>query len=453
MGKSYRKRRKEFDWIELWTGVLISFYLLFMGFQGYVKFATVKTITFYVLTGLLVLLGAVLLIRDLRKERKLRLSPAQIAALAYLAFTLLSAFCSPFGRKAWYNSTSHEAAVTILCYVLVFLILSRWGMPTERLFQVFFWSVAAFCVICLLQILGANPLKLYPAGYSFYEGFGGKEKGMAGTVGNFNVVSAYLALAVPLLLLHTRGQKPKQAWPCWLLSAACLVIMICISVLGGLAGLAMGGVVCLAVLCPDGKRKWVLAGLGALALVVLVVLWLFDLPGFFHELHEILHGRIEDRFGTGRVYILRQILGRSSDRLLVGIGPDMTRNYNLDSFKTPVLQMVQNTVETADGELFQFWYPRFDYRTATLTDAHCHPLQILFCQGLPAFLSWLGIVGFALYDWVKLRKDRAVAILGGGIVCFLCDMLFCISSVIIMPFFWAALGLLEAKAQTIKQSG
>ena len=45
MGKSHRKRRKELDWIELWTGVVISFYLLFMGVHGYVKFATVKTIT------------------------------------------------------------------------------------------------------------------------------------------------------------------------------------------------------------------------------------------------------------------------------------------------------------------------------------------------------------------------------------------------------------------------
>ena len=441
MGRSYRKRRKQFDWIELWTGVLISFYLLFMGFNGYIQFATVKTITFYVLTGLLVLLGAAMLIRDLQKNRKLTPSPAQIAALAYLGFTVLSALCSEMGSKAWYNGDSHEAAVTVICYVLVFLILSRWGLPTERLFQVFFWSVAVFCAICILQILGANPLKLYPTGYSFYEGFSSKEKGLAGTVGNFDVVSAYLSLAVPLLLLHTRGQKPKQAWPCWLLAVCCLFIMFRVGVLGGLVGLVLGGVLCLAVLCPDGKRKWVLIGLGGLALAGLVVLWLFDLPGFFHELHELLHGRFDDKFGSGRIYIWRQILERIPKRLWTGVGPDMTRFSGLEPFYRR--DELGNLVLNANGNPI----------TAPITDAHCHPLQILYCQGLPAFLSWLGIVGIAFVHWIRLRKDRAVAILGGALACFLCAMLFCISSVIIMPFFWAAIALLEGQANKQKQSG
>lgn len=440
MGKTYGKRRKPLDWMELWTGVLISFYLLFMGVHGYIRFATVKTITFYVLTGLLALLAAALLIRDLRKERKLTPTPAQIAALAYLVFTVLSALCSPFGAKAWYNGDSHEAAVTVICYVLVFLIVSRWGAPTERLFQVFFWSVAAFCAICILQILGGNPLKLYPEGYSFYEGFSSKEKGLAGTVGNFDVVSAYLALAVPLLLLHTRGQKPKQAWPCWLLTACCLVIMFCVSVLGGLVGLLMGGVVCLAVLCPDEKRKWILIALGALAVIGLAVLWLFDLPGFPHELHEILHGRIDEKFGSGRIYIWRQILERIPKRLWTGVGPDMTRFSDLEPFYRR--DELGNLVLNANGNPI----------TAPITDAHCHPLQILYCQGLPAFLSWLAIVGIALYHWVKLRRDRAIAILGGALVCFLCAMLFCISSVILMPFFWTAIALLEGQARKQTES-
>ena len=441
MGKSHRKRRKELDWIELWTGVVISFYLLFMGVHGYVKFATVKTITFYVLTGLLLLLGAALLLRDLEKKRKLTPSPAQIAALAYLGFTVLSALCSEMGEKAWYNGDSHEAALTVICYALVFLIVSRWGRPTERLFRVFFWSVAAFCLICILQILGANPLKLYPEGYSFYEGFSSKEKGLAGTVGNFDVVSAYLALAVPLLLLHTRGQKAKQAWPCWVLAACCLAIMFVVKVLGGLVGLVLGGVVCLAVLCPDGKRKWVLIALGGLALTGLVVLWLFDLPGFFHELHELLHGRIDDKFGSGRIYIWRQIFERLPKRLWTGVGPDMTRFSGLEPFVRR--DELGNLVLGSDGRPI----------TARITDAHCHPLQILYCQGLPAFLSWLGMVGISLYHWVKLRKDRAAAILGGGLICFLCAMLFCISSVIIMPFFWVTMGLIEAQYQKSKQSG
>ena len=58
-----------------------------------------------------------------------------------------------------------------------------------------------------------------------------------------------------------------------------------------------------------------------------------------------------------------------------------------------------------------------------------------------------------LVHWVKGRKNRAVAILGGGLVCFLSAMLFCFSSVIVMPFFWLTMGLLEAAYQKDKQGG
>ena len=50
------------------------------------------------------------------------------------------------------------------------------------------------------------------------------------------------------------------------------------------------------------------------------------------------------------------------------------------------------------------------------------------------------------------EADRAVAILGGGLTCFLCAMLFCLSSVIVMPFFWLTLGLIVAKAQKLREA-
>ena len=42
-------------------------------------------------------------------------------------------------------------------------------------------------------------------------------------------------------------------------------------------------------------------------------------------------------------------------------------------------------------------------------------------------------------------------ILGAGLICFLLTMLFCFSSVIIMPFFWVALGLLAGEAERIRE--
>lgn len=429
-----RKKDQPKRLMELWTGLFIAVYLLFPGFSAYGGISASKTATFFVLAGLLLLLGGWLLVRDLREKKLRPLTPAQIAALAFLGFTLLSASFSEVGQgNPWYDPSAHEAALTVSLYVLLFLIVSRRGLPTERLFQVLFWAVAVFAAVCLLQVLGGNPLGLYPSGLNFYDGYGVRYKGAyAGTIGNVDIVSAFLALAVPMLVLHSRGQSPKEAWPCWLLAAVCVGIMFWIRVLCGLVGLVLGGAVCLAVLCPDGKRKWVLLGLGGLALAGLALLWFADLPvKFLHELHEILHGHFEDSYGTGRFFIWRQMLARIPDRLWTGVGPDMARYSELEPFIR-----YENGVEVA---------------RATVTDGHCYPLHILYCQGLPALLSWLATVGLVLYHWVRRRADRAAAILGGGLICFLGAMLFCFSSVIVMPFFWLTMGLLEAREDQLRK--
>ena len=236
-------------------------------------------------------------------------------------------------------------------------------------------------------------------------------------------------MAVPILLASARKRPIKQSWPSLLLAAVCLGIMLWLRVLCGLVGLLLGAVVCLLVFCGRKGRRLLLPICAALLMAALAALWFLDLPiQPLHELHEILHGRVEDSFGSGRIYIWRQILQRIPDRLLFGVGPDMARFSGLAPFVR---------YDRAGGVA----------ATAAITDAHCFPLQILYCQGLPALLSFLALVALVLTHWVRGRSRPATAALGCGIVCFLGAMLFCFSSIIIMPFFWLALGLLEADSQ------
>ena len=432
MSKQKPIQKQKTDWsaalMELWTGLFVACYLLFPGVKGYHGISTAKTWSFYAWMALLLGLGVWNAVRDLRRGQRRPVTATQIAALAFLVCTLVSAAASPYGGKAWYNASAHEAALTLSLYVLLFWVVSRWGRPTERLFRVLLWTLALFCLLCLLQAAGENPFLLYPEHSNYYDGYGVKYPGgYAGTIGNVDFVSAFLALVAPMLLLHTQGQRPREAWPCWVLAAVCLGLAVWIRVLCGLVGLAMGGVLCLPVLCPDRYRKRVLFGLCTLGLCGLLLLWALDLPvNFLHELHELLHGRPKDSFGTGRFYIWRQMLERIPSRLLLGVGPDAARFSELAPFVRH-----ENGVEVA---------------RATITDAHCYPLHILYCQGLPALLSWLSLVGLCLFHWYKARAKRAVRLLGGGLVCFLCAMLFYPSSIIIMPFSWLTMALLEAEA-------
>lgn len=434
--KKGRPQAKRTDWakitMEIWLGLFVAFYLLFPGGKGYRAISAAKTWSFYGLMALLLGLGIWYFVRDLRNKTLRPLTAPQIAALGFLVCTLVSAALSAYPDKAWYNPSAHEAALTVSLYVLLFLIVSRWGRATERLFRVLCWSLGAFCLLCLLQAFGENPLGLYPGDMNYYDGYNVKYPGgYAGTIGNVDFVSAFLALVTPMLLLRTLGQKPKQAWPCWVLAAICFGLAVWIRVLCGLVGLALGAVICLAVLCRDRDRKWILLGIGALALAGLTLLWAVDLPvKFLHELHELLHGRPDDTFGTGRFYIWRQMLERIPRQLFFGVGPDAARFSGLEPF-----------IRYEDG---------VEVARATITDAHCYPLHILYCQGLPALLSWLALVGMTLFRWFKARTDPAIRPLGGGLVCFLCAMFFCPSSIIIMPFFWLTMALIEAAANRDK---
>ena len=147
----------------------------------------------------------------------------------------------------------------------------------------------------------------------------------------------------------------------------------------------------------------------------------------FREIHSILHGEISDSFGSGRVEIWRKMLARLDRRqLLFGCGPDTVRLTALEPFRT----------YDETGKLL---------RQAAITDAHCWPLQMLYCQGVFALLSFAATVVLALRPWFRSKgRTAAVEILGAALLCFLFAMLFCFTSVIIMPLFWTLLGLLTA---------
>ncbi len=429
MPRRKHKRTQNTILAEIWTGIFVSLYLLFPGFSGFQNISGWKTRLFYLLAGLLIVFGAILFFRDLRRNAFQGLTIAQAAALAFLGFTVLSAVFSSTERgNPWYSSVTREGAVTLCLYVLMFLILSRWGNPAEMLYRVLFWTMIPFCFLCLLQLFGANPLQLYPAGLNYYDGYGVRYKGAyLGTIGNVDLVSAFLALVSPMLLLHAVKNRKRRFLPELVLALVCLIVLFWIRVLCGPVGLIIGSAVCLAILCPDKYRARILLLLGGAGIACILVLWLFDLPiGMLHELHEILHGRFEDSFGTGRFYIWRQMLARIPKQLWFGVGPDMVRYSGLTPFYR--YDSFGNIIDSAN-----------------LTDAHCYPLQILYCQGLPALLSWLSLVGVTLVHWIRARRDAAISILGAGLVCFLCAMLFCISSVIIMPFCWLTMALIEAR--------
>lgn len=436
MGAKQLHRMTDSTTVQIWSLFFLPCFLLLCGEEGFTTISAFKTVLFYGLCAILGVLAAIncvtLLIRCNRRgssrglvPETARMSLAHWAALAYLVFTLLSAAFSPYGNQAWYSSRLHEAALTQALYVLVFLTVSAWAKPDKALSWVFHLALAVLCGISLLQLLGANPFGLYPGFQNYYDY--SEAHRFLGTIGNPDLVSALLCLCVPICVVSAITGRGIGRLPGVLLGLLSLGIMLWIRVLCGLVGLAVGGLVCAFVLIPAKPRTKRLC-FGVLVLLAAGALfYLYSHPTSIQplqELHAMLHGRFEDSFGTGRVFIWRQMLERIPGQLWLGSGPDTVALTNLQPFVTYVPGVAEP-------------------RVAGLTDAHCLPLHILYCQGLPALLAWLVMVGAVLIPWLRTRHTAAEAALGAGMVCFLAAMLFCFSSIIIMPFFWFGLGMLH----------
>ncbi len=359
-----------------------------------------------------------------------RSSWVQRFAVLYLLVTWGSALCSPYWPETVVGVSRYEGALSITLYVVSFLLVSIYG----RARPVLLWTggvvLALFCGLCLVQFTGANPFGLFPEGLSYLDAYKAYSGAYLGTIGNVDLVGAFLSLAVPLLVYALlRLQNRRRFWLVIPLGL-CLWVLIRMSVTAGFVGVGLGCALAFPVAGLTKKRSRLAAAgcLCVLALLGLGTIYYVDGGGeLFHQLHQILHGQIEDSFGTGRVYVWRQVLQRVPEHPLLGFGPDTMwhsemafHNYN------PVLgRMATSRIDTAHNEY----------------------LNVLYHQGLLGLGTFSAMLAALAADWIKSAPDSPVAaMLGAGLLGYCVQAFFSFSMPITAPFFWLAAGLLAASS-------
>ena len=143
------------------------------------------------------------------------------------------------------------------------------------------------------------------------------------------------------------------------------------------------------------------------------------------ELSALLHGQLKDHFGSGRIYIWRQVWDLVPERLLFGGGPD--------------------TLAARNAGYFQRYDASLGVAVRALIDtAHNEYLNILVNQGLLALTAYLGALFSSAARWLRRSGQHGTAaILGGGVLCYCIQAFFGISSYITTPALWLIWGLLE----------
>ena len=443
-------RTKHLQYPYILTNIFIalvsSIFILYPGLADYQAIQEAKFELFRLLFGgyLGVMALAALELRLLGRCRWLspgalwrKANWTQRLVVCYWLLTVLSTLCSPLRRYALWGMSRQEGLITITIYCGCFLCVSTYGRLRRWMADVFGAAMTLFAVLCLLQLRGGNPLGLYPEGYNYFGANVDYPGAYLGTIGNVDSVAALLCLAIPLLWVALVRLKDMRRWWLALPLALNLLVLMKMNVQAGLLGVLVGTALMLPVVLPVGKRGrtalWMVVAAGAA--ICLGLVWTSPRTwGTIYELREVLHGNWEDSFGSGRVYIWKQVLSRVPRHLWLGTGPDTMA----------AVQIVGYTYcDPALGTSIPF----------IVDVAHNEYLNVLYHQGLPALLAYLAALISSAVGWLRRSgQSVGVAALGGAVLCYCIQAFFGFSICQTAGLFWVGWALLESACKDMEES-
>ncbi len=417
--------------------LLCTVFLLAVDGTGYERISSFKVALFYTICGgyaalMLLLVPESVLVGALPMDRAWRLirptNAAQGFALGYLIISVLSALLSGHSQ-AWLGTSRYEGVLSIAIYVLCFYFVSKFALADERLLYIFGGSVSVFCVICILQLQGLDPFSMYPEGYNYFDAGTAYSGAYLGTIGNVDFVAAFLCIAVGILAAVLCVGKGRKRFFLVIALLLALWVMFDMAVLAGWIGVLCGGAVCLPFVCqrvlPIGKKgQWLIfAALAVTALCAVVLLYCVDVgQGFLHEVHLLLHGQTKDTFGSGRIYIWKNVWSRLGENLLLGHGPDTLSLAQIPPFtrfdETLGLQIV-----------------------ASIDSAHNEYLGVLYHQGILGLICYVGLIISTLREAFSSPPSVVRFSAGCAVILYSVQAFFGVSQPLTTPFFWVVLGL------------
>lgn len=350
-----------------------------------------------------------------------------ILAGIYLLFTAISALLSPYDYDIWAGTSRKEGLLAQLIYIGVFLSVSAFGKLRAYHVRLFGAAMCAFCVICLLQLTGLNPFGLYPDGYNYHDAYTAYAGEYLGTIGNADLVSALLAMASALFYAAAFYENGR--------ARALDIALLCLTGFTLFAIKVAAGILAFVVLvlaatplmlrerrCAVWKRC--AAAEAALVLLALAVAFIFDFggSGTLYELHELLHGRPDLSFGSGRLKIWSEVIAAMKDHLLWGTGPDSMQAWELPGF-TRYIESLGITIETG------------------IDTAHNEYLNVAAQQGLLAGAAFLALLLLAPAKALRRAGKPGVMLPLCAAAAYLVQALFGFSMCMTAPLFWAFLGM------------
>ena len=145
--------------------------------------------------------------------------------------------------------------------------------------------------------------------------------------------------------------------------------------------------------------------------------------GTLYELSQVLHGNIDDKFGSSRIKIWRGCLALFNENPIFGSGPD-TLALRVD------IQFARFVPET--GKILQ----------TSVDNAHNEYIGYLINTGIFGLAAYLFILALGLVRLLKGHSRPNICAIGLACLCYCVQSFFALGLPLVAPLFWIALALL-----------
>ena len=157
-----------------------------------------------------------------------------------------------------------------------------------------------------------------------------------------------------------------------------------------------------------------------IACIGLIVMFFVDMPfGIFHEIHEIMHGKLNDEFGTYRMFLWKRSFMIFKEYPLIGTGPDSFTARFMDKYTQDIINLGELTLNDTAANVY---------------------LTMLVNIGILGLISYLVFVGLLLHKMIKKRNAFSTVFLT-SIICFLIQDFFNLWTVIVTPVFFVLMAI------------
>ena len=481
--------------------VFLLIFPLFVDGTGYAKITEAKYHFFVWTTSIylgLIFLGyiAALLMGEVKfpslKQVFKNSSLTQKTIAAFLLVVMVSAAFSPYKVFMWVGIGRYDGLLTILLYCLTFFTVSTFGKLDKWHILGFMVSMSVLSVIGLFQYFGVNVFGLYPTGYNFLN------SSFITTVGNINMTSGMLCIAIPLFVTTFIVSKDRYRFLSLAAGALCLFVEVICRTDGGLVGLAVSFLILIPIVLNTKERfangliaGFVLSAVLALksiltvtfkgnahicsvsvtsttyicivAMAVCTVLWAV-LKMFQKKINisrKMMSGILStvvivvvvggiaavyfegDRFSKGPIYEMSQMMhGNFNDRF---------GSSRMFVWKRCIPLIKENPIiGTGPDSFLNVFMNRYteDIEAARMNVsfdfAHNDYIQIMINYGILGLIAYLtALFGAAKRGLSASKFNPKVLILGSAVLCYCVQIFFSFSIVMVAPVFWILFALLD----------